>query len=165
MILAIDPGPVESAWVLWDGEKLLSFGKRGNAQVLHEVLPAASGQSRPFLVIEKIACMGLAVGAEVFETVFWSGRFAQAFGADRCDRITRHAVKINLCGSARAKDANIRQSIIDRFGGPATIKKGGPLYKVSGDCWSALAVALTWCDLKATQPQASLFEPELAVRG
>ena len=55
---------------------------------------------------------------------------------------------MRVCGSARAKDANIRQAIIDRCGGPESIKKGGPLYKVSGDVWSALAVALTWCDLR-----------------
>lgn len=173
MIICLDPGPVQSAWVTYEerrtvlpwNQAIYEFGKSQNEYVL-SMIDSATGCNSDRLVIEKIACMGMAVGAEVFETVFWSGRFAQAFGADRCDRITRHAVKINLCGSARAKDANIRQAIIDRFGGPATIKKGGPLYRVSGDCWSALAVALTWCDLRATQPQASLFEePELAVRG
>lgn len=153
MILAIDPGPTQSAYVLYQDDRMVcpwnesvrEFKKVDNNEVLgllrhyHGTLP---------LVIEKIASMGMAVGAEVFETCVWTGRFMEAFGADRCDRITRHQVKINLCGSARAKDGNIRQAIIDRFGGSESIKKGGPLYKVSGDVWSALAVALTWCDLR-----------------
>jgi len=58
-------------------------------------------------------------------------------------------VKLHLCGSARAKDTNIRQALIDRYGGSAAIGKKaapGPLYGVSKDVWSALAVAVTAAD-------------------
>lgn len=144
MILAIDPGPTQSAFLTYEG-MIYNFGKVDNEELLRMLLNDLSPNR---MVIEKIASMGMAVGAEVFETCVWTGRFMQVFGADKCDRITRHQVKINLCGSARAKDANIRQACIDRFGGSQAIKKGGPLYGVSGDCWSALAVALTWCDLR-----------------
>jgi len=59
------------------------------------------------------------------------------------------AVKMHLCGQARAKDANIRQALIDRFGGAAAIGRKaapGPLYGISGDVWQALGLAVTWWD-------------------
>ena len=61
--------------------------------------------------------------------------------------VYREDVKLHLCGSPRAKDANIRQALIDRWGGKAeavgTVKKPGPLYGVKSHAWSALAVAVT----------------------
>lgn len=147
-VLAIDPGPTHSACVIWSGSRIIDFCRADNDTVLEEIIPSfddLSGEDL-HLVIEKIACYGMAVGAEVFETVFWSGRFAQAFGADRCDRIERLKVKLHLCKDSRAKDANIRQALIDRLGPPGTKKNPGPTYGISGDCWSALAVAVTWSD-------------------
>jgi hypothetical protein len=51
----------------------------------------------------------------------------------------------------QAKDANIRQAILDRFGGKekAIGKKAnpGPLYGVKSHLWSALAVALYISDV------------------
>lgn len=159
-IFAIDPGPVESAWVDWDGGKVVSHGKAKNAHVRNLCL--AIGQDG-WVVIEKIASYGMAVGAEVFETCVWTGRFIEACGQD--NRITRCAVKSHLCHSAKAKDANVRQALIDRLGPPAvkepytpTGKTGkaltprertvpGPTAGLAGDEWAALAVAVTWHDL------------------
>lgn len=123
-VLAIDPGPIESAYVIWDGEKVVAKHKGPNEKVLATV--AALGQKPKFrCVIEQVCSYGMAVGAEVFETVFWSGRFAQAFGAKRVDRLPRLKVKMHLCHDSRAKDANIRQALIDRFGAPGTKKDPG----------------------------------------
>ena len=58
----------------------------------------------------------MAVGAEVFETVHWSGRFTEALWPTPVVQLPRRAVKLHLCGSARAKDPNIRQALLDRFG-------------------------------------------------
>lgn len=61
--------------------------------------------------------------------------------------LPRRAVKLALCGDSRAKDANIRQALIDRFGGSAAIGRKaapGPLYGISRDVWSALAIAVTY---------------------
>jgi hypothetical protein len=41
----------------------------------------------------------------------------------------------------RAKDANIRQALIDKLGAVGTKKAPGPLYGISGHLWAALAVA------------------------
>ena len=96
----------------------------------------------------------MAVGAEVFETVYWIGRFAErAIQLDHAaERVFRRDVKLHLCGNSRAKDANIRQALIDRYGGKeqAIGRKAsqGPLYGLSGDCWSALAVAVTFAETR-----------------
>ena len=148
MILAIDPGPEQSAWVLYDGALPVAAMKEDNAPLLTRVDNHSVNGAADVLVIEQVACMGMSVGAEVFETVFWSGRFAERFGMFA--RVKRHEVKMHLCGNMRAKDANIRQAIIDRYGGKdkAIGRKAspGPLYGISGDCWSALAIAIVWSD-------------------
>jgi len=147
VVLAIDPGPTESAYVMWSGDQVLAYAKVRNDNLVRLLLnpPREVEQA----VIEKVASFGMPVGAEVFETVYWSGVFAHAFGLARVDRITRNEIKNHLCHSSRAKDGNIRQALIDRFGGPAAIGKKaspGPLYGLAGDTWSALAVAVTWWD-------------------
>lgn len=152
VLIAMDPGPVRSAWAQLAGDTLVEYAKQPNEEVLAMLSGHRGGSD--VLVIERIASYGMAVGAEVFETVYWSGRFAQAFGG-RVERLPRMAVKMHLCHSSRAKDANIRQAIIDRYGGPACVRKGGKLYGVKADIWSALAVGLTWLDTYSTGPSAS----------
>lgn len=149
-ILAIDPGPTESAYVVWSG-RLHRFGKLDNDDLLEHI---TEGMGADMCVIEQVASYGMPVGAEVFETVFWSGRFAQAFGGDRAaDRLPRLKVKLHLCHDSRAKDGNIRQALIDRFGPPGVKKAPGLLYGVSGDAWAALAVAVTWWDINNNGPR------------
>jgi hypothetical protein len=141
-ILAIDPGPEESAYVVMDSSsRIYSFGKIPNLQMVNQ-------HGKPFdrVVIEMIASYGMPVGREVFETCVWIGRFMEAFGAERCDRLTRIEIKSHLCHSAKAKDGNIRQALIDRLGPPGTKRAPGGTYGISGDVWSALAVAVTWMD-------------------
>ncbi len=141
-ILAIDPGPAESAFVhLRDGE-IVDKGKAVN----DDLLDFLNENYFDELVIEKIASYGMAVGEEVFETVFWSGRFTQAVGD--AVRIPRMRVKMHLCKSPKANDSNIRQALIDRYGGIQATKKGGALHGVSKDIWAALAVGLTYLDTK-----------------
>ena len=143
IVMGLDPGPEKSAIVVYGSGEIYSFEKLNNVQLLAS-LKSPNGYA-DVLCIEQVASFGMPVGAEVFETVFWSGRFAQAF-PQKFARLTRIQVKMHLCHNTRAKDANIRQSLIDRFGGIAATKKGGVLYKMSGDCWSALAVAITYWD-------------------
>lgn len=162
-VLAIDPGPDKSAWLVLDvrsGDAVADFGHWPNEDVLdlcRMALETHVGRHpRPIvrmdpsaLVIEKVEGFGMPVGREVFETVYWSGRFAEAAHPLPVSRIGRKAVKLHLCGSMRAKDPNIRQALIDRYGGSTAIGRKatpGPLYGVSGDVWSALAVAVTHAD-------------------
>jgi len=148
-LIAIDPGCTQSAYVLWDGVTILQRQKVDNVGLLYDLVGGLLQADE--MVIEQIASYGMAVGAEVFETVYWSGRFAQAFAGRMKPvfRLKRLEVKMHLCHDSKAKDANIRQAILDRFGGKSAIGKKaspGPLYGVSGDEWAALAVALTFWD-------------------
>lgn len=161
-ILAIDPGPIQSAYVILEDGQVNpdGFGKVSNM----EMLSICTGEASccDVLVIEKVASYGMPVGEEVFETVFVSGRFAQEWDKWRNQdedsgfkRITRGEVKMHLCGNMRAKDANIRQALIDRYGGKEKAignkKNPGPLRGITGDCWSALAVAITYHDTHLTK--------------
>ena len=148
-LLAVDPGPTQSAIVLYDqiAKRSLYAEKLDNLEVL-----AFLGLAVPApLAIEMVASYGMAVGAEVFETCVWIGRFAmhreRAVPWSETRFVYRREVKLHLCGDSRAKDANIRQAIIDRYGGKTAAiglkKTPGPLYGLTGDCWSALGVAIT----------------------
>ena len=73
-------------------------------------------ESADFLALEMIASYGMAVGKEVFETCVWIGRFQQKWRWPAEVRfVYRQDVKLHLCGSPRAKDANIRQALLDMF--------------------------------------------------
>lgn len=66
------------------------------------------------VVIERLASYGMPVGRNVFETCEWVGRFTQA-AQKPVDYIYRQDEKLHLCHDSRAKDANIRRALIDRF--------------------------------------------------
>lgn len=158
-VLAIDPGSAESAYVLWDGH--LGFNRVKNDELRHFLRD--SQWPHDVLVIELFRGMGMICGKEVFDACIWSGRFAECSQAEHVVWIPRQDVKLHICGDSRAKDANIRAALIDRFGGKPAIKKGGALHGVSKDCWSALALALTfWDNQKRYLPEPNLghLEPQ-----
>lgn len=150
MLLAIDPGNMKSAYVeMSSSGKMTSFGILENAQMLLYIDGMWSDST---LAIEMIASYGMAVGQTVFETVFWIGRFWERFGMENRVKVYRKDVKMYMCNSMRAKDSNIRQSILDRYepsgGGKVpqigTKSSPGPLYGVSKDVWAAIGVAITY---------------------
>ncbi len=146
-ILAIDPGSEQSAFVLFDGARILEHGIVENAELLDRIHQRLFGSPEFMTVIEQIESFGMAVGRSTFETVFWSGRFAEA--SPQFDRVPRSEIKLHLCQSKRAKDGNVRQSLMDRFGGDGakgTKKNKGPLYGIASHTFSALAVAVTFWD-------------------
>lgn len=155
-ILAIDPGTTESAYVLLVDGVVVEHGKVDNGWLVDACghSPAWDGAQ---LVVEMIASYGMAVGAEVFATCVWIGRFVQAWRTRSHftlpELVVRQKVKLHLCGQTRAKDANIRAALIDRFsngGGKekavGTKRAPGPLYGVKADAWQALALAVTFAD-------------------
>lgn len=148
MILAIDPGNIESAYCLIDKKtyKPIEFGKIDNKRLIDKI---NSFENIDRLVIEMVASYGMPVGKEVFDTCVWVGRFVQEFinyVKPKYTYIYRKDVKMNLCNSMRAKDSNIRQSLIDRFGVVGTKKKQGWFYGFKADIWSAYAVGITYLD-------------------
>lgn len=152
MILAIDPGNTESAYVLVEDDlsKVIEKGKVENFELVDIILRIKDEHSSlEHIAIEMIASYGMAVGKTVFETCVWIGRFAQLirveFGVEP-EFIYRSEEKMCLCHSMKAKDSNIRQALIDRFGEVGTKKNPGYFYGFKKDIWSAMAVAVTYHD-------------------
>jgi len=143
-ILAIDPGTTESGWCLFDGNRVINAGVMQNPDLL-AFIPVVDDADA--LAIEMVASYGMPVGREVFETVRWIGRMQQVWHNPEAVRfVYRQDVKLHLCGSPRAKDANIRQALIDKLGPVGTKAAPGPLYGIKSHVWSALAVAVTAFD-------------------
>jgi len=147
IVLSIDPGPELSAWVLWDGQNILGKNISYNQEMIdNSYLWDMKTCGVDVFVIEKIMSYGMVVSTSIFDTVFWSGRFCQSWGKG-FERVPRMDVKMHICHSSRAKDSNIRQALIDRFGPPGTKKKQGLTYGLRKDLWAAFALAVTWIDL------------------
>lgn len=141
-LLAIDPGTTESGYCALNGGRIVFSGVLPNEDVLDLLRPEFADDC----AIEMIASYGMAVGREVFETCVWIGRFSEAWRSRSGNRpalVYRRDVKLHLCGNARAKDANIRQSLIDLIGPQGTKKAPGPTYGVRSHAWAALAVGAT----------------------
>lgn len=151
MILAIDPGDVESAFVVVDDdlEKVISKGKVRNEELLEKIDLEFTNLPIKYVAIEMIASYGMAVGKTVFDTCLWIGRFIdrvhQKLWKDAV-LIYRMEEKMCLCHSSRAKDSNIRQALIDRFGVVGTKKEPGYFYGFKKDIWAAMAVAVAFHD-------------------
>jgi hypothetical protein len=144
ILLAIDPGSTRSAYCLYDTEEKKPF----HFETLLNCGLILNGPKIEQVVIEKVACYGMPVGETIFETVFWTGRFAERYlQADiPVDRMTRKEVVTHICGSAKAKDSNIIQALKDRFGEKGTKKNPGVLYGIKADEWQALALAVAYAE-------------------
>jgi hypothetical protein len=155
LILAIDPGNIESAYVILDRDlKPIEFGKVENNKLL-PVIDNAEIIGVKSMATEMVASYGMPVGAEVFETVLWIGRFWERAVKKGYEvvKIYRKDVKMNLCHSMNAKDGNIIQALIDRFAygvsnrGKGTKKNPGWFYGFKNDIWQAYAIGVTYYDL------------------
>lgn len=155
-VFAIDPGNIESAYVILGSDWSIKAHKKApNEIILEDLKNALQRQSTPItdVAIEMVASYGMAVGATVFDTCVWIGRFWQICeNIEHKELIYRKEEKLNLCGSMKAKDANIRQALIDRFArntsnsGKGTKKNPGYFYGFKADEWAAMAVAVTYAD-------------------
>lgn len=166
MILAIDPGNKDSAYVLMNPDYTIQhhgFAKFPNDLVLSRVMDLGDiYDDRLTVVIEMVASYGMAVGAEVFETCVWIGRFVQAAMDEGCkvDYVYRMEEKMTLCHSSKARDSNIRQALIDRFAkfdkknGKGTKTHPDTFYGFAKDIWAAYAVGVTWLDREARKEHA-----------
>ena len=159
-ILAIDPGNTESGFALIDPAtcRPIEAGKIPNEDLLRRLHWWLTLDHPPSLVaIEMVASYGMPVGADVFETCVWIGRFAQVcesfgpFGMP-CDLVYRKNVKLHLCHTTKAKDANITQALIDRFAsgqpnrGKGTKADPGWFFGFKADIWQAYALAVLTAD-------------------
>lgn len=133
----IDPGTIQSAFMIWE-HGLRNAGIVDN-QTLRERLKGSFFDGVDIMGIEMVASYGMAVGRETFETVRWIGRFEECSKAP-VRLIYRKDVKIHVCGTTKAKDANIRQALIDKYGAPGTKLRPGPTYGITSHLWACLAI-------------------------
>lgn len=143
-VVGIDPGTNKSAFAIFDGVSVASCGILDNEHLLSNAL-----WRRKHVFCEMIASYGMAVGASVFSTCIWIGRFLQnaSIQGGNVSLVFRRDVKLHHCNSTRAKDANVRQALIDRLGPQGTKKQPGPTYGVKSHEWAALAVAVYGWDM------------------
>ncbi len=146
-IFAIDPGPRQSAFVKWDSknELITDYKIVENNELMHLVRKVSPVET---IVCEMIQGFGMPVGKEIFETVLLVGQIKEASlrTGHGLNLVYRKEIKQHFCGTNRAKDANIRRVLIDRFGEPGTKKNPGKLYGIKKDEWSALAVGVYFAD-------------------
>ena len=155
-IMAIDPGPSESAYVVveHDGREITRVAMKDKVQneaLLNNIRMLANGCD---IAMEMVASYGMPVGREVFETCVWIGRFLQEAGVPPAgwERAVVYRIeeKTALCHSAAARDSNIRQALVDRYApgaansGKGTKKEPGFFYGFRADVWQAMAVAVAW---------------------
>jgi hypothetical protein len=139
-VVGIDPGPEQSAYVEFNGRRVCRHGILPNKEMNGMITFFAHSP----IFIEMIASYGMAVGASVFNTctaIGWMEAVADSWGIE-AQRVFRKDVKLHLCQSPRAKDANVRQALIDRLGPQGTKKAPGPTYGIKSHEWAALAVAV-----------------------
>ena len=127
-VFAIDPGPTKSGWCLLENGAPTNWGWSENDVLITEMHADAT------LVIEDIGNYGMAVGRDTFDTCKWMGRFDQAHATDAIF-IPRPTIKTHLCGVASAKDGNVRQALIDRFGGDEVAVGGKKCQTCKGKGW------------------------------
>ena len=102
----------------------MEFGKIDNKELLIKIEKDKFEFFPDLFVIEMIDSYGMPVGKTIFETCVWIGKFEHAFSntTDFIEYIYRKEEKMNICHTMRAKDSNIRQALIDRFGEVGTKK-------------------------------------------
>lgn len=151
-VLAIDPGNVQSAAVIMDSKtyKPLEHIKACNDEIQELILEWDFEEA----AVEMVASYGMPVGASVFETCVWIGRFCQMI-EDKgvpVKLIYRGAEKMTICHSPQANDATIRRALVDRFAkdapnyGKGTKASPGWFYGFGADIWQAYAVGVTYLD-------------------
>lgn len=155
-VLAIDPGYKQSAYVIWDGQRI-----REHAILPNETLLVSIDELRYPCRVMALEAMqlfgGFGVGQEVFQSVFWAGRFAERWQPGRFEQMLRTKIRAHMHAS-RGGDAAVRQSLIERFGpmketAIGNKKTPGPLFGIKADEWSALAIAVTWFDMHKDDPE------------
>ena len=160
-ILGIDPGPDESAIAIikfdpYHGKwpTLGIFGKYENRHILNSI--ELNLENIHGCCIEQAQNHGHIVGRDVYETIWWSGRFYE-LAEHSLDmdvvRMKKPTINVELCGISRATNSQIVASVTDEFepcGGGKNKRKGtkrnpGPLYGVSGqDVYDAMAAAIAF---------------------
>jgi hypothetical protein len=124
-VLGIDPGPEHSAYVLWESGSVRDAAFIDN-EALRHYLRSIEVHESDLCAIETITGYGMPVGKETFNTCIWIGIFRSVGLAVRSIEPSWFpARKSNFITAiqSRAKDGNVRQALLDKYGRPGTKKR------------------------------------------
>ena len=146
--IGIDPGPEESAVVVWDGESIVGYAEYPNPVLAATILinwgddlkAPAPGK----VAIEQIRGFGVPASNKLFDTCYWTGRFVERLGEENCILLPRKEVRKHF---GAHNDTFVREALIERLGEPGTKKAPGPTYGMAGHLWAALAVSIAAYDV------------------
>jgi hypothetical protein len=150
-ILTLDVGTTHTAYCIGNlYYDIIEFNKVDNEYILGLI----NSSTLDTLAYEEFASYGMPIGKSTMESIKWNGRYIQKAIDNNLKvvPIFRKDVKINLCGTMKAKDTNIRQALINRFAqhdfknGKGTKNNKDVFYGVSADMWSAIALYVTYLD-------------------
>lgn len=127
-VLCIDPGK-KTGWAVVNPEpgavpRILDFGVHGieeHLEYLREEEFLVHGGQSWRVVVEQVGHYGsgMPAGKDVFDACRLIGRIEEILRDFDLELVRRQSIKTWLCGRATAKDANVRQALIDRWGGDA----------------------------------------------
>lgn len=143
-ILAIDAGTSKSGWVLITdnkAQKPIEYGFWDNEELEILITDTDREQRRDHalhVVFEDIQSYGMPVGVDVFETVKWLGEWRHVCKDKEIPYsfVKRSEVKNFLCKTNRASDKNVRQAIIDYYGGDTVAIGGKKCLDCKGKGWT-----------------------------
>src|SRR5690606_15202947 len=137
-VLAIDPGPIQSGIVRFDGERALFAGVLSN----DDVLKIIADDNSDVLAIEKFMASGQSLGNESLDTVRWEERFRLSSGEpEQVVMIPRLDVKRALGLNQRHGDKDVNARLAELIGPKGTKANPGPMYGVASHARAAMAVA------------------------
>lgn len=156
LLISIDPGNIRSAMVAFcpDGQgEIVSSALEENGIIMQAFEATIEkvrlqGEVSLKVFIELIHPRGMPVSIETIYTTVWVGELVKTCKIYNVpyELVDRKDVKMCLCGRSSAKDSNIRQAIIDLYGGKDKAiglkKTPGPLYGIKADLWSSLAICI-----------------------
>ena len=153
-ILAIDPGTTRSGLVVVERGLVEVAAKVDNEIALNYARSYSNGSAleTSIVCIERFEARGMPMSDDSVETVLFTGQLIEAVTCTKFAQLAllkRSKIKIALCGTARAKDANVRAALIDIWGDSIRKrKKDGTLsenqFTIVSDAWAALAVATVY---------------------
>lgn len=131
-ILGVDPGASKSAFVLWDGKKILAEGIDTNETLLEDIRNSYPNPHITLAVESMISIPGGA-GKSIIQTIEWADRFFQAWQGEK-EKVPGHVIKKAL---GAKNDPGIRENLILRFGADlchGLRGKGYHLYRAFAVC-------------------------------
>ena len=162
MILAIDPGPIETGWALLHGISYepFDFGKDKNTDLFNELnsVPRKEWMAGHLtsVVIEKPVCQRYS-GSSISDTAVQAGIFAGLYRPlTRVYLITRSKVRGHFCGN-KGNDSTIIKALVHRFApdtpnlGKGHAKTPGYFYGFKADIWQAYALGVCFIDLRDSE--------------